>query len=46
VAERLAEIGVRGVTIEVETCDEIERPPGGKLRMVVADRRPEALVQR
>ena len=42
VAERLAEIGVRGVTIEVETCDEIERPPGGKLQMVVADRRPDA----
>jgi phenylacetate-coenzyme A ligase PaaK-like adenylate-forming protein len=46
VAERLADIGVRGVTIQVETCDEIERSPGGKLRMVVADRRPEALVQR
>jgi phenylacetate-CoA ligase len=43
VAERLAAVGVTDVRIEVETCAEIERPPWGKLRMVVADRRAEAL---
>jgi phenylacetate-coenzyme A ligase PaaK-like adenylate-forming protein len=43
VAERLAGLGVDGVTIEVVTCEQIERPPGGKLQMVVADRRAEAL---
>ena len=42
VAERLAGLGVEGVAIEVETCEQIERPPGGKLQMVVADRRAEA----
>jgi phenylacetate-coenzyme A ligase PaaK-like adenylate-forming protein len=45
VAERLAGVGVADVRIEVETCLEIERPPWGKLQMVVADRRTEALVQ-
>jgi phenylacetate-coenzyme A ligase PaaK-like adenylate-forming protein len=46
VAERLTGLGVTGVTIQVETCDEIARPPGGKLQMIVADRRPEVLVRR
>jgi hypothetical protein len=46
VAERLVGVGVQGVAIEVETCEQIERPPGGKLRMVVAERRAEELVRR
>jgi phenylacetate-coenzyme A ligase PaaK-like adenylate-forming protein len=36
-AERLAEAGAGGTPIEVETCAEIERPPWGKLQMIVAD---------
>jgi phenylacetate-coenzyme A ligase PaaK-like adenylate-forming protein len=38
VAERLADAGVRDTVIEVETCAGIERPPHGKLQMIVADR--------
>jgi hypothetical protein len=38
VAERLADVGAAGTIIEVETCAQIERPPWGKLQMVVADR--------
>jgi hypothetical protein len=37
-AERLADVGAGGTVIEVETCAEIERPPWGKLQMIVADR--------
>jgi phenylacetate-coenzyme A ligase PaaK-like adenylate-forming protein len=35
--DRLAALGVRDPRIEVETCRALERPPAGKLRLVVAD---------
>jgi phenylacetate-coenzyme A ligase PaaK-like adenylate-forming protein len=38
VGERLAALGVPDPRIEVETCRALERPPAGKLRVVVADR--------
>jgi phenylacetate-CoA ligase len=37
VAGRLASLGVREPHVDVETCDALERPPGGKLQLVVAD---------
>jgi phenylacetate-CoA ligase len=38
VAGRLAALGVREPAVDVETCAGIERPEGGKLKLIVADR--------
>jgi putative adenylate-forming enzyme len=37
VAARLAEAGVHAPRVDVEPCATIERPPSGKLKLVVAD---------
>jgi hypothetical protein len=37
-SERLAGLGVRETVVAVEPCERIERPPWGKLQLVVADR--------
>jgi phenylacetate-CoA ligase len=38
VAARLAELGVGDPQVAVECCDELERSPGGKLQVVIANR--------
>jgi type IV pilus biogenesis protein CpaD/CtpE len=38
VGDRLAQLGVHGTHVDVETCEAIERPPWGKVQVVVADR--------
>jgi phenylacetate-coenzyme A ligase PaaK-like adenylate-forming protein len=38
VSDRLAALGVRAPQVEVEPCAVLERPPAGKLQMVVAER--------
>ena len=38
VGDRLAQLGVRGTAVDVERCEGIERPPWGKVQVVVADR--------
>jgi phenylacetate-coenzyme A ligase PaaK-like adenylate-forming protein len=42
VTTRLTALGARDPDIEIATCSKLERPPGGKLEMVVADRNPRA----
>ena len=37
VGERLAALGVRDPHVEVEPCPALERPPAGKLQLVVAE---------
>ena len=37
VGERLAALGVRDPRVEVEPCPALERPPAGKLQLVVAE---------
>ena len=37
VGERLAALGVRDPRVEVELCPALERPPAGKLQLVVAE---------
>jgi hypothetical protein len=37
VGERLAELGVSDPRVEVEPCAALERPPAGKLQLVVPD---------
>jgi hypothetical protein len=37
VGERLAELGVSDPHVEVEPCAALERPPAGKLQLVVPD---------
>ena len=39
VTARLRELGVADPHVDVETVGALERPPGGKLQIVVADRR-------
>jgi phenylacetate-coenzyme A ligase PaaK-like adenylate-forming protein len=39
VGERLAALGVRDPHVEVEPCAALERPPAGKLQLVVAESR-------
>jgi phenylacetate-coenzyme A ligase PaaK-like adenylate-forming protein len=38
VGARLTSLGVREPAVEVELCERLERPPAGKLQLVVADR--------
>jgi phenylacetate-CoA ligase len=38
VSEQLARLGVSAPAVDVETCERIERPPWGKVQVVVADR--------
>jgi hypothetical protein len=40
---RLRGLGVRDPQLAVEPCAAIERPPSGKLQLVVADPRPRAM---
>jgi len=40
--DRLAALGVLNPAVDVETRAQLERPPGGKLQIVVADRSPRA----
>jgi hypothetical protein len=44
VGERLRALGARGVGIDVCRLDALERSAGGKLALVVADRRALATV--
>ena len=37
VGDRLLALGVRDPHVEVEPCDALERPPAGKLQLVVPD---------
>ena len=37
VGDRLAALGVLDPHVEVEPCDALERPPAGKLQLVVPD---------
>ncbi len=37
VGDRLAALGVRDPRVEVEPCPALERPPAGKLQLVVAE---------
>jgi phenylacetate-CoA ligase len=42
--ERFETLGVRDVAIEVQRCEALERAPGGKLPLIVAERRAVAAV--
>ena len=44
VTARLTALGAREPDIQIETCAQLERPAGGKLQMVVADRNPRPSV--
>jgi phenylacetate-coenzyme A ligase PaaK-like adenylate-forming protein len=43
VGDRLAALGVPHPAVEVEVCEALERPPAGKLQLVVADGAMEAV---